>query len=193
MDTKSNLPILSCETAEDWETWLRENHSSSRGVWLKMAKKDAGLPSVYYEEALVAALCYGWIDGQKGAFDDRFWLQKFTSRGSKSTWSKVNCAKAQALIKQGRMQPAGLAQVELAKADGRWEAAYESQSQIGVPPDLQEEFDKNPQAKEFFDTLNSINRYAVLYRIQNAKKPETRLARIAKFIQMLANHEVIYP
>ncbi len=190
---KANLPILSFENQADWEAWLKEHHAEAKGIWLQIAKKGSGRQSVDYAEALESALCYGWIDGQKAAFDDQYWLQKFTPRGAKSKWSQVNREKAEALIVAGRMQPAGRRQVDLAKADGRWDTAYASQSQIAIPGDFQIELDRNPKAKEFFDTLNSVNRYAILYRIQDAKKPETRAARIQKFITMLANNEKIYP
>jgi uncharacterized protein YdeI (YjbR/CyaY-like superfamily) len=172
---------------------LKEHHIDTKGIWLKLAKKAARTPSVSYAEALDSALCYGWIDGKKSSFDDKYWLQKFTPRGAKSIWSKVNCDKATALIADGRMQPAGLRQVELAKSDGRWEAAYESQSKITIPDDFQSELDKNQRAKEFFSTLDSGNRYAVLFRIQTAKKPETRSARIQKFIEMLSQHQKLHP
>lgn len=184
---------MSFETQQDWETWLAEHHTDTKGIWLKIAKKEIAVPSVSYSEALDSAICYGWIDGQKASFDDKYWLQKFTPRRSKSIWSKANCDRATALIAEGRMQPAGIRQVELAKADGRWESAYESQGKITVPEDFQSELDKNQQAKEFFSTLNSVNRYAILFRIQTAKKPETRLARIKKFIEMLAKNEKIHP
>jgi len=187
------LQVVSFETQHDWETWLKEHHADTKGIWLKLAKKAAGTPSVSYAEALDSALCYGWIDGQKATFDDKYWLQKFTPRGARSMWSKVNCDKATALIADGRMQPAGLRQVELARSDGRWEAAYESQSKITIPDDFQRELDKNQRAKEFFSTLDSANRYAVLFRIQTAKKPETRSARIQKFIEMLAQHQKLHP
>ena len=193
MKNADNLPIMSFNTQQDWETWLAEHHTDSKGIWLKIAKKETGIPSVNYSEALDSALCYGWIDGQKGSFDGSYWLQKFTPRRPKSGWSKVNCDKATALIAEGRMQPAGLQQVELAKADGRWESAYHSQSKITIPEDFQNELDKNQQAKEFFSTLNSVNRYAILYRLQTAKKPETRSARIQKFIEMLERNEKIHP
>ena len=193
MKSGDHLPILSFETQGDWEAWLKEHYADSAGLWLKLAKKETGLPSVFYPEALESALCYGWIDGQKDKFDDRYWLQKFTPRTSKSGWSKINCDKAQALIAAGRMQPSGLKQIELARADGRWQSAYDSQSKISVPDDFQTELDKNPPAKEFFSNLDSINRYAVLYRIQTAKTPATRTARIAKFIEMLAQHQTIHP
>ena len=181
------------ETQQDWEAWLKEHHSEAAGVWLKLAKKGAGIASITYAEALESALCYGWIDGQKASFDDRYWLQKFTPRRPKSIWSRINCEKATALIAQGRMQPAGLRQVELAKADGRWEQAYGSQSKITSPPDFQSELDKNPQAQAFFSTLDSANRYAILFRIETAKRTETRTARIQKFIEMLSKGEKIHP
>ena len=180
-------------SAQDWELWLKEHHADTKGIWLKLAKKGTGIPSVTYAEALDSALCYGWIDGQKASFDEQYWLQKFTPRGSKSGWSKVNCEKVAALMAGGRMQPAGLRQVELAKADGRWDLAYDSQSKITVPEDFQNELNKNQEAQEFFKTLNSVNRYAVLHRIQIAKKPETRSALIQKYIEMLANHQKLYP
>ena len=193
MKKAETLPIISFETQQGWERWLTEHHTETDGLWLKIAKKEAGISSVNYAEALESAICYGWIDGQKASFDDKYWLQKFTQRRAKSIWSKVNCTKALALIAEGRMQPAGIRQVELAQADGRWEAAYESQSKITVPDDFQKELDNNPKAQEFFTTLNSVNRYAILFRIQTAKKPETRSARISTFIEMLANNQKLHP
>jgi uncharacterized protein YdeI (YjbR/CyaY-like superfamily) len=193
METKQNLPILSFATQKKWEEWLAKNHQSSKGLWLKIAKKGAETSTVNYAEALESALCYGWIDGQKGALDADFWLQKFTPRGPRSKWSKVNREKAAALLEKGRMKPAGLAEIEKAKADGRWEAAYDSQSKASVPEDLQKELDANPDAAAFFATLESYNRYAILYRIQEAKKPETRAQRIEKFIGMLKRGEKVHP
>lgn len=187
------LPIILFETQQAWEAWLKEHHAEAGGAWLKIAKKATGASSVSYSEALESALCYGWIDGQKASFDEQYWLQKFSPRRPKSIWSRVNCDKAMALIAEGRMQPAGLRQVELARTDGRWEQAYDSQSKMAVPDDLQSELDKNPAAQEFFNTLNSVNRYAILFRIQTAKKAETRSARIRKFVEMLSKHETIYP
>jgi uncharacterized protein YdeI (YjbR/CyaY-like superfamily) len=172
---------------------LSKNQAASKGIWLKIAKKESGNPSVTYAEALESALSYGWIDGQKAPFDDQSWLQKFTPRGPRSQWSQINREKAEALIAAGRMRPTGQAQVELAKADGRWERAYASQSRITIPDDFQMELDNNPKAAEFFKTLNSANRYAVLYRIYTAKKPETRRARIAKLIAMLASGQKMHP
>ena len=193
MQNANGLPIMSFETQQDWERWLTDHHTGTKGIWLKIAKKETGILSVNYSEALDSALCYGWIDGQKASFDGQYWLQKFTPRRPKSIWSKVNCDKATALIAEGRMQPAGIRQVELAKADGRWESAYESQSKITIPADFQSELDKNQKAKDFFSALDSINRYAILFRIHSAKKPATRSARINKFIEMLSNNQKIYP
>ena len=193
MKNPDNLEVLLFDTQEDLEAWLKKHHADTKGIWLKIAKKEARTPSVNYAEALDSALCYGWIDGQKAAFDDRYWLQKFTPRGARSIWSKVNCNKAEALIADGRMQPAGLRQVELAKSDGRWDRAYESQSKIAIPDDFQSELDKNPEAKDFFNTLDSANRYAFLFRIHAAKKPETRSAKIQKFVEMLNQHQKLHP
>jgi uncharacterized protein YdeI (YjbR/CyaY-like superfamily) len=193
MKNADNLPILPFETWQEWEAWLNERHTDTKGVWLKIAKKGTRIPSVSYAEALDSAICYGWIDGQKASFDDQYWLQKFTPRSPKSMWSKVNCDKVAALMAEGRMQPVGIQQVERAKADGRWDLAYDSQSKITIPPDLQRELDQNQEAQEFFNTLNSVNRYAILRRIQIAKNPETRSARIQKFIEMLSNHQKLYP
>jgi uncharacterized protein YdeI (YjbR/CyaY-like superfamily) len=193
MKNTDSLSIMSFETQQDWEKWLAEHHADTEGIWLKLAKKETGIPSVNYSEALDSAICYGWIDGQKASFDDRYWLQKFTPRRPKSIWSKANCEKATALIVEGRIQPAGLRQIELAKADGRWDRAYESQSRITIPADFQSELDKNQHAKDFFSTLDSTNRYAILFRIHTAKKPETRSARIQKFIEMLSKNQTIHP
>ena len=193
METKQGLPIIPFASQEDWERWLAEHHQTSKGLWLKIAKKDTGIGTVTYAEALDGALCYGWIDGQKGALDGQFWLQKFTPRGPRSKWSKINREKALALIEAGRVKPAGLAAIEQARSDGRWEQAYASQSKAVVPEDLQKELDRNPKAAAFFATLDSANRYAVLYRVQEAKKPETRARRIEKFIGMLNRGEKVHP
>ena len=193
MKNADDVPVMAFETRHDWSAWLEAHHAEPSGLWLKIAKKEAGIPSVTYAEALEIALCYGWIDGQKRAFDDRYWLQRFTPRRPKSIWSRVNRDKATALIAEGKMQPAGLRQVELAQRDGRWDAAYSSQRTITVPDEFQIALDANPQAKEFFGTLDSANRYAILWRIQTAKKPETRAARITTFIEMLSKGEKIHP
>jgi uncharacterized protein YdeI (YjbR/CyaY-like superfamily) len=160
---------------------------------LQLAKKDSGIESVTYAEALEHALCFGWIDGQKRALDERFWLQRFTPRGPRSKWSRINRDKAEELIERGRMRPGGAAQVERARSDGRWERAYEGQRSATVPEDLQRELDRNPAALAFFQTLNSVNRYAIIYRVGEAKRPETRARRIAKFVAMLEAHEQIHP
>jgi uncharacterized protein YdeI (YjbR/CyaY-like superfamily) len=189
----SELPVILFEKPDDWAQWLEKNQASSSGLWVRLAKKGSGITSINYNEALEVALCYGWIDGQKKSYDERSWLQKFTRRGAKSIWSKINREKAQALMESGQMKPAGMAAVEAAQKDGRWEAAYESQSKATVPEDFQAALDNNPEAKSFFATLNSVNRYAILFRIQQAKRAETRTKRIQEFIGMLERHEKIYP
>ncbi|MGW3493524.1 YdeI/OmpD-associated family protein [Streptomyces sp. NPDC001020] len=185
-------PVVAFATQEAWAVWLDENHASSAGVWLKIAKKDSGLAGVGYADALESALRYGWIDGQKKKLDGQYWLQRFTPRRPGSKWSKVNRQKATQLIERGLMHAAGLREVEQAKADGRWDAAYDSQSTASVPEDLQAALDRDPKARDFFATLDSRNRYAILYRIQDAKKPETRAARIEKFVGMLAEQKKIH-
>jgi uncharacterized protein YdeI (YjbR/CyaY-like superfamily) len=188
----AELPIITFESETEWEAWLKENHTTSQGLWLKIAKKDSGHTSVLYPEALNVALCYGWIDGQKNKFDEAFWLQKFTPRRAKSIWSRVNQDKVAALIAEGKMQEAGLKEIERAKADGRWEAAYESQSRITVPEDFQAALNENPKAQAFFDQLNSTNRYAILFRVTTAKKEDTRKKRIETLIAMLNANEKIH-
>jgi uncharacterized protein YdeI (YjbR/CyaY-like superfamily) len=188
-----DMPTLTFASQADWETWLDAHHTEARGVWIKIAKKATGIPSITHAEALESALCYGWIDGQRASLDEAYFLQKFTPRRAKSGWSRVNREKALELIAVGRMRLAGLREVERAQADGRWDAAYEPQSAITVPDDLQRELDANHDAQAFFATLDSRNRYAILYRIQTAKRPETRAARIQKFVAMLAQGQKIYP
>ena len=175
-----------------YEDWLEGNHEKSEGIWVKVAKKGSGVDSVNHQEALELSLCFGWIDGQRKALDATHFLQKFTPRRRRSRWSKINREKAEALIRAGSMRPAGLAQVEAAKSDGRWEAAYEGQASAGVPDDLQAALDASPSAAEFFAGLNSQNRYAILYRLQEAKRPETRERRLAKFVAMLERGETIH-
>jgi uncharacterized protein YdeI (YjbR/CyaY-like superfamily) len=190
---KSNdLPILPFISKQKWADWLAKQHDKTSGVWLKLAKKGSEIPSVTYDEALEVALCYGWIDGQKKSFDDKYWLQKFTPRGQKSIWSKINTGKAEKLIRSGEMKPAGLKAIEAAKKDGRWDAAYESQKNISIPDDFQAALDENPKAKAFFTTLNSVNRYAILFRIHNARRAETRTRRIRQFVEMLENGEKLH-
>ncbi|HEY0025368.1 MAG TPA: YdeI/OmpD-associated family protein [Longimicrobium sp.] len=186
------LPIILFDDQAAWAEWLDEHHADSPGVWLRLAKKGAPYASVSYAEALDVALCYGWIDSQKKTFDQHSFLQKFGPRGARSIWSKVNREKIQALIDAGRMKPAGARAVESAKADGRWDAAYDPASTATVPDDLQAALDANPKAKEFFATLNGANRYAVLFRVQTAKKPETRAKRIATLVEMLERNEKIH-
>ena len=188
-----SLPVISFDTGAAWESWLQAEHASSPGVWLKIAKKGAGALTVTYPEALAVALCFGWIDGQKGRLDDDYWLQRFTPRKPGSRWSRINTDKAAELIEAGRMRPAGLAEVERARADGRWAAAYEPQSTSAVPDDLAAELARDESARAFFETLNGANRYAILYRIGSAQRPETRARRIAKYVAMLAEHKKIYP
>ncbi len=184
---------MAFETQAAWEAWLDECHTSSPGVWLKIAKKRAASPTISYPDALESALCFGWIDGQKAPLDEHFWLQKFTPRRPRSVWSRVNREKALALLAAGRMRAEGQRQIELAQGDGRWDAAYESQRTIAVPPDFQSALEGNPEAAQFFRTLDSTNRYAILWRIHQAKKPDTRTARIQRFIGMLSRHERIHP
>jgi uncharacterized protein YdeI (YjbR/CyaY-like superfamily) len=186
------LPKLPFASPSEWQQWLEDNHAVSEGVWIKMAKKDAPIESVRYPEVLESALCFGWLDGRREALDERYFLQRYTPRRSRSRWSRINREKAERLIADGKMRPAGLAEVERAKADGRWEAAYEGQRSSTVPDDLQRELDARPQAKAFFAELSSQNRYAILYRLQEAKKPETRARRLAKFVAMLEAGEAIY-
>ncbi len=190
---ESNTSILLFRRQKDWQDWLGANHATSSGAWLRLAKKRSAIQSVSYREALEAALCFGWIDAQKKGESEQAWLQRFTPRRDKSIWSKVNRGKAAALIKAGRMQPAGLEQVERAKKDGRWDAAYDSPGSAEVPDDLQAALDRNPRAKAFFGALDRANRYAILWRIQTVKKAETRARRIRQFIEMLKRHEKVHP
>ena len=184
---------VECTTVAAWERWLKRHHATAAGVWIRMAKKASGIASIDHPEALEVALCYGWIDGQRKGEDAQHFLQRFTPRTARSTWSKINRDTALKLIDEGRMQPPGLAEIERARADGRWDAAYDAQSVATVPPDLQAALDANRKAKAFFATLDSRNRYAVLFRTQGAKKPETRARRIAQFVEMLAKGEKIHP
>jgi uncharacterized protein YdeI (YjbR/CyaY-like superfamily) len=190
---QTDLPVLGFADAAALESWLAQQHASSPGVWLKIAKKGSGATGVSYQEALAVALCYGWIDGQKGALDDEYWVQRFTPRKPGSRWSKINTEKAAELIAAGRMRPAGMREVELAREDGRWDAAYAGQRSMAVPEDLERELAGNEAARAFFATLSGANRYAILYRIADAKRAETRARRIAKYVAMLAAHETIHP
>ena len=191
--TGAGLPVLAFASASDWEQWLSKQPRSSKGIWLKLAKKGSGIESLSRQEAIDGALCYGWIDGQLQKFDEQYWLVRFTPRSAKSKWSSINQTRVQALIDTGRMNDAGLEEVKRAKADGRWEAAYPPQSKAEVPSDLQLALDGNPKAKRLFSKLDSANRYAILYRIHNSPKPEMRANKIEKYVQMLARGETIHP
>jgi uncharacterized protein YdeI (YjbR/CyaY-like superfamily) len=187
------LPVEAFPNKQALAEWLEIQHDEAEGLWLKIAKKGSNVPTVTYAEAVEVALCYGWIDGLVRSFDERFYLQRFTPRRAKSKWSKINRAKAEALIASGDMRPAGLREVERAKADGRWDAAYDPPSALGVPEDLRAALAQNRKAQESFSKLNSTNRYAILYQIQDAKRPETRARRIDKFVAMLSKGERPYP
>ncbi|MFI8326793.1 YdeI family protein [Streptomyces sp. NPDC085529] len=188
-----DLEIVVFASAEEFQAWLGENHAVSRGIWLKLRKKGPGIVALDYGQALDVALCYGWIDGQKRSFDDQWWLQRFTPRTARSRWSKVNRDKVAALIEQGRMRPPGQAEVDRARADGRWEAAYDGSRTAAVPDDLAAALTAVPGAAEFFERLDRRNRFAILYQIQDAKRAETRARRIEKFVAMLAKGEKPYP
>lgn len=185
------LPIALFATPADLETWL-EAHGDAPGIWLKIAKKGSGVRSVSYAEALEVALCWGWIDSQKRGLDEKHFLQRFTPRRPRGRWSRINREKAEGLIASGRMRPEGLAEVEAAKADGRWEAAYEGQRTAEVPDDLRRELERNAAARDFFAGLDSANRYAIVYRLGEAKKAETRERRLRKFVSMLERGEKIH-
>ena len=193
MSASEDQKSIRFASAAEWERWLGENHRDCDGVWIKMAKRASGVDGVRYPEVLESALCYGWIDARREALDERFFLQRFTPRRTRSRWSRINRETAERLISEGRMRPSGLAQVERAKADGRWEAAYESQARSRIPEDLERELDARPAAKASFERLNSQNRYAILYRLADAKRAETRERRLAKFVEMLEAGKTIYP
>ena len=189
----SDLPVVAFASQAEWAGWLDEHHAAAPGVWLRIAKKGAAEPTVSYQDALEAALCYGWIDGQKRPFDATYWLQRFTPRSPRSRWSKRNTDLAERLIAQGKMRPAGLREVELARSDGRWEAAYAGQRTASVPPDLERELARRPRARAFFESLDSANRYAILYRLDEAKRPETRARRLDTFLAMLETGQKLHP
>jgi uncharacterized protein YdeI (YjbR/CyaY-like superfamily) len=192
-NTPDGLPVRLFKSKKDWAEWLGKNHGKSTGLWLRLAKKESRLRSVSYKEALEAALCHGWIDGQKRPESEESWLQKFMARSAKSIWSRINREKALALIASGEMQSAGLEAIENAKKNGRWDAAYDSPRGATVPSDFQAALDANPRAAAFFKTLDRANRYAVLWRIQTVKKAETRGRKIQQFIEMLEREEKIHP
>lgn len=193
---KSIIPLELAPTlfksAKAFEAWLKKNHATSEGLWLKIAKRGSNEPSVTYPEAVEIALCWGWIDGQKKSLDDQHYLQRFTPRRARSVWSRINVNKVQALIEAGRMQAPGQAQIEAAKADGRWARAYDGARTSTVPEDLQAALEAEPAAKTFFASINASNRYAILWRIQTAARAETRARRIAQLVEMLARGETIH-
>lgn len=183
------LEILHLKSQTDWEKWLKRNHGQQDGVWLKFAKKDSGETTVNYAEALEVSLCYGWIDSQTKKFDEKFYLQKFSPRRARSVWSNINRQKIEKLIDEGKMKPAGLAQVQAAKADGRWNTAYLSQSTAELPEDFKKALAKNKTAAEFYETLSKSNKYAIIWRLHHIKRQQTREANIEKYIEMLAEHQ----
>ena len=189
----NDLPVKTFKSAKAWETWLAKQHAKSDGLWLQLAKKDSGIASATYPEAVEVALCYGWIDGLKRPLDGNYWIQHFTPRRPRSRWSVINKAKVEALIEAGRMQPAGLREVEAARADGCWEAAYPGTSTMEVPDDFAVALAKHPKARAAFEALSRTNRYAFLFRVHDAKRPETRARRIAEFFERIARGETLYP
>ena len=193
VNAKDDFPIRLFRSRRDWADWLKKEHRKSAGIWLRLAKKKSNVESVTYQEALDIALCYGWIDGQKRPESEDFWLQRFLPRSEKSLWSKINRAKALTLIANGEMESAGMKAIEDAKADGRWDAAYDSPSGATVPDDFQAALESNPAAAAFFEGLDRANRYAILWRLQTAKRAETRAHRIELFVAMLGRHEKIHP
>jgi uncharacterized protein YdeI (YjbR/CyaY-like superfamily) len=193
MDAADGLPVLAFDSAAAWRLWLEENHARAAGVWVSIAKKGTGIDSVRYPEVLEEAICFGWIDGRRERLDEERFLQRFTPRRARSPWSRINREKAEALIARRLMMPAGLAEVERARSDGRWERAYESQRSAAVPEDLRRELDANAAAAARFATLSAQNRYSILYRLGQARRPETRARRLAQFVAMLESGETIHP
>ena len=191
MGADDGLPTIFFSSVAEWEDWLEAEHRGP-GVWIKVAKKASGIESVTTAEALDVALCFGWIDSRREALDEQYFLQRYTPRRPRGRWSRINREKVERLTAEGRMRASGLAEVDRAKADGRWDAAYDGQRTATVPDDLERELEARPTAKAFFETLNSQNRYAILYRLDDAKKPETRARRLAKFVAMLEAGETIY-
>ncbi len=189
----ADAPTIAFRDQPAFRTWLAEHHREQDGIWLKLAKKGSGIPSVTYAEAVVVALCFGWIDGQARSVDETSYVQRFTPRRSRSKWSKINIGRVEALVAAGEMTPAGLAEVERAKADGRWAAAYDPPSTAAVPEDLQAALDANPGASAKFSTITSASRYAILYKVAEPKRPETRARRIAKFVDDLAEGREAHP
>jgi uncharacterized protein YdeI (YjbR/CyaY-like superfamily) len=193
MDPKAGEPVLTFASAAAFERWLAKEHGRATVVWIKHAKKKTGTPSITWSEAVDVALCYGWIDGQSKSLDDRHFIQRYTPRRATSVWSKLNRERVARLIAAGRMQPAGLAEIERAQADGRWDAAYDSARSAGVPDDLARALAERPAAKAAFATLDAANRYAILHRLMTAKRPDTRARRLATFVDMLAAGKTLHP
>ncbi|HVU30792.1 MAG TPA: YdeI/OmpD-associated family protein [Sphingomicrobium sp.] len=191
-EQRGGLPVLVFVDGESFEEWLNQQPVDAAGAWLKLPKKSADVPGLTKREAIDAALCHGWIDGQLDGYDDKYWLVRFTPRRARSQWSEVNKRRAAELLAQGRMRRSGIAQIEAAKSDGRWAAAYQPASSANVPADLQEALDGNPEAARFFATLKGANRYAILYRIGSVKRPETRARKIAQYVAMLERGETIH-
>jgi uncharacterized protein YdeI (YjbR/CyaY-like superfamily) len=189
--TKDDLPVILFETEQTLINWLEQNSKSS-GVWIRIAKKNSGVASISYEQAVEVALCFGWIDGLKKAFDEKTWIQRFSPRKPTSQWSKINREKALRLIADGKMRPDGMAIIEVAKARGTWDTAYDSQKTAVIPADLQAELDKNRHAADFFRSLESFNRYAIIYRLQIARTPEIRLKKLKQLVEMLQRKEKIH-
>jgi uncharacterized protein YdeI (YjbR/CyaY-like superfamily) len=192
-EIKRDLPVLAFRSQSAWDEWLTSQPAGAKGLWLKLARKTSGIASVSKAEAIDTALCHGWIDGQLDSFNDDFWLIRFTPRQATSKWSEKNRSRALELIAQKLMRPAGLREIERARKDGRWDAAYAPQSTAEIPDDLRAALAKSKKAARFFETIDGANRYAILYRVQTAKKPETRAARIATYVAMLAEGKTIHP
>jgi uncharacterized protein YdeI (YjbR/CyaY-like superfamily) len=189
---KDGLPVRRFASRASWQKWLAANHERSPGMWVELAKKDSGLASVSRADALEVALCYGWIDSQSMTVDEKRYLQRFTPRRPKSKWSKINCGAVERLHADGRLAPAGIREMEAAKRDGRWEAAYDSPRTIAVPPDLEVRLAKNARARRAFEQLDSQNRYAILYRLHHAKRSDTRERRLDQFVAMLEAGRTIH-
>jgi len=190
---KQEYDIKAFSSTNDWEEWLLQNHTTTPGIWIKFAKKGSGIPSVYYQDALLVALCYGWIDGQAKTYDANYYLQKFTPRTKKSMWSKRNIGLVEQLIEDKKMQEAGLLEIQRAKEDGRWEAAYDSPKNMQIPEDFLTELKKDEKAYTFFQTISKTNSYAIAFRLQTAKKEETKQKRMHNIIEMLKKGEVFHP
>src|SRR5438876_1322747 len=193
MSSKPDLPIIPFASQKRWRLWLAKNHAKAEGIWLRIFKKDSAVKTITYAEALDEALCYGWIDGQKRSYDEESWLQKFTPRRPRSIWSKVNIQHVEQLTRADKMRPSGLKAIETAKSDGRWERGYDSPGTATAPEDFLKELSKDKKAKAFFETLNKANTYAIVWRLQTAKKPETRTKLMKTILAMLAKGEKFHP